>query len=171
MIGSEYIGEIYTLLGKTYEDKTALGKVFCTTTNDITSGTGGAESAQLYISNPINSTRAMKIYGITFGTNVSTNNNIFRLYKSPTVSANGTKLTNVNLNFSSAVVSAVDIYKTPTVTNNGTLFMNVIAGPVSTNSFEFKEKIWLKAGDKMLINVRPNAGSVTYSLNVFWIEE
>lgn len=164
--------EIKDILASSTEDKTKNGKAFCVTTNDITSGTGGAETPQMYISNPENSGKIMKIYEMSFGTNVSSNNNIFRLYKSPTVSVAGTKLNNVSLCFSPAQFSSVvDIYKTPTVTNNGTLFMNVIAGPTSTNFVPLKNQIYIHPGYKMLINVRPNANSVTFSLNVLWLEE
>ena len=153
------------------EDKSAMGKVFCASTNDITSGPNSNEYPQVYILNPVDSGKLMKIYYITCGTNVSTNNNIFRLYKNPTISSVGTELTSVNLNFASENVSVCKVYKVPTVSANGTLFMNVISGATTMNQVNFSQKLILSPGNKILINVRPNTSNVTFSINVFWIEE
>lgn len=153
------------------EDKSAMGKVFCTSTNDVTSGTGGAESSRVYILNPLESGKVVSIYQMTFGTNVSSNNNIFRLYKDSIVTDLGIKLPNTNLNFSSAVASVCEVYRVPTVSANGTLFMNVISGATFMNNVIFPQKIILSPGNSILVNVRPNANGVTHSVNVFWIEE
>lgn len=155
------------------EDATLKNKVFCVTTNDITSGAvGGAETAQFLISNPSNSNKRMKIYQITLGTNVSTNNNIFRMYANPTVTSNGTSLTPVCLHVDGqSTASSINVYKVPTVSANGSLMMNYIAPATSTVVIPCNHKIIIEKGQKLLITVRPNTTGVTYSINCFWIEE
>lgn len=144
---------------------------FMASTNDLSSGTGGQETPRVLITNPVDSGAKMRIFTITCGTNVSTNNNIFRFYRGPTVTANGNLLTPVN-NYvrSGAVQSLMKIYTNPTVSASGQLFLNWIAGPTSTQPINFQSKLILAPGESILIGVRPNTTGVTWSCNVFWIE-
>ncbi len=152
-------------------DEVNLGYCFMASTNDISSGAvGGTETAQVLISNPSLSGKVMRIFGLTLGTNVSTNNNIFRIYKDPTVTSNGTELTYVNMNLSGTQPTC-KLYKVPTVSGSGIFFMNIIAGATTMVPINFFEKpLILSAGKKILIGVRPNTTGVTYSCNVFWTE-
>ncbi len=154
-------------------DETGLGLCFVSSTNDITSGAqGGSETAQVLISNPVLSNKVMRIFGITLGTNVSTNNNIFRIYRDPVVTNYGTELANSNMNLGSALLPIARVYKVPSVSSSGTLMMNVIAGATTMVPITFFDKeLVLPAGKKILIGVRPNTTGVTYSCNVFWSEK
>jgi hypothetical protein len=114
----------------------------------------------------------MKLYAITTGTNVSTNNNIYRIYVNPTVSDNGTPLTPVCLNINGENrASAMQLFTVPTVSANGTRMMNIIQGATSMDVIAFPYVAILHSGQKLLITVRPNTTGVTYSMNFFWIEE
>ena len=142
---------------------------YVATTNDLSSGTGGAESAQVLILNPANSGKYMQIDRLVLGTNVSTNNNIFRVYANPTITSNGTLLTSTCLCLDPNVAAPVcQIYKLPTISNNGTLIANYISGPTTSMDHDFGAV--LPAGKAILITVRPNTTAVTYSVNVFWSE-
>lgn len=155
------------------EEKVLNNLVFVCTTNDLTSGaTGGAETPRLLISNPTGSGKKMKIFLMTLGTNISTNNNILRLYRNPVITANGTPLVPQNFHLAASVpVSSMQLFSVPTASNNGNLMLNYIAGPTSTNPIDFQHKMIIEEGQKLLIAVRPNTTAVTYSINVYWVEE
>lgn len=151
---------------------TIASKIFTCSTNDISSGTGGAESAQVLIKNPAASGKRLLLFKLVLGTNVSTNNNIFRLYKAPTITSNGTSLIIVNLyQTASPVASVMEVYKTPTASSNGTFFNNYCVGPTSSLMIYFEKIMVIDPGQSLLINVRPNTNGVTYHCNPFWIEK
>lgn len=151
------------------EDKTLSNAVFAVTTNDITSGAASTENPQLLIRNT-STTRKMRIYQILTSTCVSTNNNIFRFYMSPQVVSNGAALTPVCLH-NPGGVSQMSISTVPTIFSNGSRFLSYNQGATSTDILPFPHKIILEPGYSMLTTVRPNAASVTFSLNILWVEE
>lgn len=145
---------------------------FCVTTNDISSGTGGAESAQVLIQNPPLSKKVMKIYRFTLGTNVSTNNNIFRLYLNPTITSAGTPLPTQRIYMDGTGTPSIALVsKVPVVSSNGGLAANFIAGPTTSVNVDMRPLLVVYPGQNLLWTVRPNAGSTTYSFNAFWLEE
>lgn len=141
------------------------------TTNDVASGSN--ENAQLLITNPAGSGKRMDIYLISTGTNVSSNNNIFRFYSNPTVTNPGAiVLAPSSLNIGgNSPPSAMSITRLPTVSSNGTLLMNICQGPTSTDFLLFPNCLILHPGNRILVTVRPNAANVTNSINLQWEEE
>ncbi len=154
------------------EQSTLRNRAFICTTNDVSSGSN-IENRMVLIRNPADSGRVMKIYRITTGTNVSSNNNIFRFYINPAVTTAGTLLTSVCMNIQANPVSSqMEISKLPTTSTNGTMFLNLIQGPTSSDSLDFPHMIMVHPGSAILVTVRPNAASgVTHSFNIFYLEE
>lgn len=153
-------------------DRSMQGDCFCATTNDIASGTGGQESAQVLIQNPINSKVLMRIHSLVLNTTVSSGNNIFRLYKDPVYIGAGTPLpiTCLYLKATPPVPKCL-VYKLPTTTSFGTLFRNYIVGPTTSYSVPLKYDLILEPGRTLLITVRPNSAGVFYAANPEWAEE
>ncbi len=150
---------------------TLSNKAFICTTFDLSSNPTG-ENPKVLIKNPIGSGKRMKIFKFALTTNVSSNNNSFRFYLNPTVTANGTPLVSNSLNYTaSPTISAMQLFSVPTISNNGTILMNFIVGATSTLLVPFEKELIIDEGKQLLINVRPNTTGVTFTVVVFWIEE
>lgn len=106
----------------------------------------------------------------TFRLEVSINatNPLFELYLNPTVSANGTALSSVNLNRGSATISTGALHDAPTVTTLGTLFQGFMIGTERSRIVELP--IRLQAGDRVLLRrVLTGAGN-ELRISVRWGE-
>jgi hypothetical protein len=162
---------VYSRNGKrilSYSKDDPVGESYVCTTNDISSGTGGAESNQVLIRNT--SDKLVRIQKLLTSTCVSSNNNIFRFYRNPTYSAAGTPLTITNADFrADAPASEIAVSTAPTVSDKGTRFMTYCQG--ATSMTELKLPVRLNPGESLLVTVRPNANGVTYALTLFWMEE
>ena len=94
---------------------------------------------------------------------VSTGTFTIELYEAPTVSANGTIQTAINLNRNSTNTSHLDIYATPTVSANGTLlratkiFESGTAGKNSGSAL-VKDKWLLKTNTDYLVKITNDSG-------------
>lgn len=146
------------------------GKAFILTTGDL-GGTAGTEVPRVLFTNPINSGKLLKIFRIEEGTYTSTGNSIFRYYLSPTVTNTTTILNPTALLLNSGKTSSVLAYLNPTVSDNGTKIHNPIAGQMTINSRQM-EYLWIiPPGTSILINVRTNAGTTTWGISIYWVEE
>ncbi len=165
--------KIYSRHGKllSYSSDDPIGQCFICTTNDISSGSGGAESNQILIRNT-SADKHMRIFRILTSTCVSSNNNIFRFYRNPTWSAVGTDLTSTNVVFESGAPAAeCSVSTAPTITDKGTRFMTFCQGATSTSALDSPYSFVLHPNESILVTVRPNANGVTYALTLFWMEE
>lgn len=145
---------------------------FCVSTNDISSGAvGGAETPQFLLKNPVGSGKVLRLTRLVLCTNVSTNNNIFRLYQNPTITGPGTVLPIVPAwSKSYPSLSAMLAYKVPTVSANGILLSNFCVGPTSSLMIGLDPYFLFEEGKSLLIGVRPNTTGVTFNVNAYWQE-
>lgn len=144
---------------------------FAVSTDDVTSGTGGATSAQLLLQNPISSNKALRLKTLTMSTCVSSNNNIFRIYLNPVIQTLGTALSIRSCHIKDgAPVSLMQAYLAPKFSQNGSFFLNFIAGATSSLIFNPTLPIVIRPGHSLGVLVRPNAANTTFSLNALWEE-
>src|SRR5688572_21991043 len=98
-------------------DEVEEGDCYIINTNDMGGTTG--EVPRLLLTNPSTSKRRLRIYKIKEGVTTSTGNCIFRYYKNPTVTSNGTPMTINNLLIKSdAPSSSMLAYVSPTISDN-----------------------------------------------------
>lgn len=131
--------------------------------------TGAAEVSFLYLSNPINSGKNLKVDRILYSS-LDNVNVIFRRYYNPTGVANGTALTVHNLFIGSATASAMLSIRQPTQTTLGTNFHTTFTiGAVESTALA--GSLVIKPGNSILITVETAANNKRVSCNVSWIEE
>ena len=129
----------------------------------------GTEHPLFLLRNPGSSTIKVRLRKSSFGI-VSTNKpTVFRLYFGPTITANGTPLSEINKNLESVLISQTTTFLSPTISSNG----NILATFVSVSGFfvvEHDQTFILGAGDNLLITAQTtvNNTEVTYTLD--WAE-
>lgn len=147
-----------------------LNRCFVASTNDQM-GTSGQHVPWILLQNSANTKKSAVLFKIDTLTNVSTNNNIFRFYANPAVTAAGTPLSPVNLNIQTPLTppSSLVSFK-PTVSDNGSFMFNVVAGPVQTVLNGLEYPIVVQPGNKLLVTMRSNTSNVTGCVNLWWFE-
>lgn len=100
------------------------GNGFCALTNDGQLSVGTSELPIIYFKN--NGSKTIYIYNIFLSAKASIASNWlqFKTYQTPTITAVGTAMTDVNLLIGSANTSSAQVYRLPSASSNGTL-MNI----------------------------------------------
>jgi hypothetical protein len=96
------------------------------------------------------------------------------IYESPTVSATGSLLENVNLNRTSAITSSMKMSAGPTVSNSGSILSNMYIGAGTKNSPIPGNEVFSFIFDSTktyLMKVVPGADNAILSLGSAWCEE
>jgi hypothetical protein len=147
------------------------GNCFIITTSDLL-GTSSAEIPRVLLRNPSNSDKKIFIFRVEEQCNTSTGNAMYRYYKRPTVTSEGTPLTINNLSIGNSATSVSLAYLNPTASLYGTKLMNTIVSQMSTLVRERSSPLLvLYPGEDLLINVRANSGTTTWCINLYWKEE
>jgi len=154
---------------RTHEQRrTDEGQAFFTTTNIIAIiGTG--ENDFFLLKNPVGSGKTLRVYTIVGNIEgggvgqVST----FRIYKNPTVTANGTAVTLTNKKFTGGNATVMQAFSAPTISARGTL----IRAQTAASPTDFKFDMLLSEGDAVLVTVDPTLNNTLHSVMVDWAEE
>lgn len=136
----------------------------------------GTENNFLLIRNPSGSGKQIRLIDITVGyTNTINVLAYFKLYSSPTVTANGTAITIKPGRIGSSVPSSsVNAYSNPTVSDRGTEYLNFMAagGPSTDASwrFEINQSILVDPNYDILLTGTPDGTNRNVLLTVRWAE-
>jgi hypothetical protein len=125
----------------------------------------------LLIRNPVASGKKLRIKTVFFSSTANTQN-IFNVYRNPTITANGTALTANKMRVSGGNTVATG-FRVPTITAFGTLITPVvmIGSPAgSTFVLEFDLGQFIEEGENYLIAVDPSAVNLSFSCTVYYIE-
>ncbi len=133
-------GEMYSMWGMHYSY----------TTNNISMAVA-TERAAVLIDNPSGNTKTVKVRSFMFSATLA-GTSIFRIYRAPTVTVNGTIGTIVNHRNTATVASGISIYTLPTVTANGTIFYSCqFEGPGNPTEKNYNYSLWLEPNNKLLV--------------------
>lgn len=137
---------------------------------------GGTENNFLLIRNPSGSGKQLRLIDITIGfTNTVNVMAYFKLYASPTITANGTTLTvKPGRVGASTPASAVNAYSRPTISVRGTECLNfmVAGGPGTPSSwrFEINQSVLLDPNYNILFTGTPDGTNRNILLTFRWAE-
>jgi hypothetical protein len=146
------------------------GRIFsvCASVNMATSAT---DNPLFLIKNPAGSGRILFIYKITAGLNIANQYANVRLWKSPTITANGTSATIVNNSVGNTETTVAQAYTIPTISANGDLMRNEMSGQ-NTNSVSLTEdfSVSVLEGYNVLITGAPKDNNRPLELMIAWAE-
>jgi len=156
--------------GDLYQRSTNAGQGFQVDT-DIQTVTGTTKTAFFLLKNPVGSGKTIRFqeFTFTFGSVVAGQSTTIQIYRSPTITANGTALT-INKTKSDGVTSSVaSAFLNPTISANGTL---VQAFVVVNGTFKRNLNLnrYLVAGANLLITVDSTTANAEHSVFSSWIE-
>jgi len=128
----------------------------------------GADDPLIFIKNPTASGKTLYLKFISYGVSVTNVYGIVRVWKNPTVSANGTARTIVP--FGSGT-TAMELYTVPTVTSSGTLIHDAVSNQ-NNNSLlmDFAYEVQLAPNSALLITGEPASNNRQAEISVRWLE-
>ena len=152
-----------------WQDAVADGKGFVVGTNNLTIS-GTAESDFMLIKNPLGSGKTIKLYKANFGLDASTvNPTTFRIYRDPTITANGTALTIRNLKKSGAA-TAMTAFRAPTISARGSFMASDVFSSIESDII-FDLGFLIEADENILISFDPAVTNNPHHATLFWTEE
>lgn len=137
---------------------------------------GGTENNFLLLKNPSGSGKRMRLIDITLGFTNSINvMAFFKLYASPTVTANGSALTiKPGRIGGSTPASAIEAYFRPTISVRGSEYINLMVsgGPGSPSSYhlDFDQSILVDENYAVLLTGTPDGTNRNVLLTLRWAE-
>lgn len=140
-------------------------------TTDFNTLTGTTEKPYFLLRNPGSNTKPILTTFFEGGLDSVTARTIARIYADPTITADGTALTENNTYIkTSPATSTIDTFKLPTISANGTLLdIKIIAADQSSAG---RNRFFLvDPGHDILVTVENSIANVSMLLAVFWIEE
>lgn len=134
----------------------------------INQPSAGTDNPLVYIKNPSGSGKTIYLKFISYGISVVNVLGSCRVWKNPTVSANGTSRTIIPFG---SQTTAMELYTVPTVTNSGTLMHDAVSGQ-NNNSLlmDFAYEIQIAANSSILITGDPGSNNRQAEISVRWIE-
>lgn len=147
------------------------GKVFYIATDSYNLATAASNNPIFLLKNPTGSGKTIYLFSIVGNCVVSNVQVGFSLYKSPTITANGTAVTPVNAYLGHSNTSVLNIYKSSTISASGTLITVDQVGQNSNSSnMVISERIAIPAGQSALITGNPFSNNRAIIMSVGWIE-
>lgn len=130
--------------------------------------TAGSDNPLLYLVNPNGSGKTIYLKFTAYGISVANVLGTLRIYKNPTVSANGTAQTIVSFGSGS---TAMSLYAAPTVTSNGSLLYTGVTGQNGNSlnvSFDFE--ITIAPNSSLLVTGDPGSNNRQAEVSMRWLE-
>jgi hypothetical protein len=126
----------------------------------------------MQLKNPSGSGINVIIKSITMGLNASAGVSTFYLYKTPTITADGTGLSENNLNDLTVTANA-QAYSAPTTSSNGSLVATYVLSGNGISSFRLDSQlgIYIRPNTSFLIAVDPDINNMSYAVNIWWAED
>jgi hypothetical protein len=147
-----------------------LKKLAYVTTTGSNSITPTTEHPYLLFKNPSGSGKRALIHHIHFGPDSDITKCYLRMYKTPTITTDGTALNEYSTYIAgSPPTSAMTTFKDPTISANGTLLDTVFlqAGAPSRG---INRSFILEAGNNMLFTTENNVASINTFVQLFYLE-
>ena len=148
-----------------------IDKAFATTYSATLSG-GSGEKDYILLENPAASGYYCRIKRIIFGVGTPSTAATFRIYKVPTITANGTALNIGNFRDNTAT-GVVNAYHTPTISARGNVFetFELNSSGVGALSIHKELALFILESDFILLTIQQYANNKDFSVNVEWAEE
>lgn len=134
----------------------------------INQPTAGTDNPLYYIRNPNGSGKTLYLRFIAYGIAVANVSGVVKVWKNPTVSANGTAQTVVSFGGGTTVVLLTSV---PTVTSNGTQLTDAVTGQNSNSTtLDINFEILIAPNNSVLITGNPLSNNRQAEISLRWIE-
>lgn len=134
----------------------------------INQPTASTDNPLLYLRNPNGSGKNLYVKFCSYGIAVANVLGTIRLYKNPTVSANGTAQTIVSFGGGTTVALLTSV---PTVTSNGTLLHTGVTGQNSLSlNIPLDFELTIAPNESLLLTGSPGSNSRQAEISLRWIE-
>ncbi len=153
--------------GNKWQQNVLLGKAYVVTTNVITIA-GTSETAFLLLKNPSGSGKTIRIQKILFGMEGIISISTYRIYRDPTITANGTVLTPINL-LKGGSYGVLSVFRAPTITGNGTLMVVDTFTPHSPD-YDLDLGFLISPNENILITIDPTTANLLHMATVYYME-
>jgi hypothetical protein len=138
-------------------------------TTDLNSISGTSEHPYLLLKNPAGS-QPLLITHFLVGTNSASVRTITRFYANPTVTADGTGLTETNTYITASPPAALaSAFMNPTISANGGI-LNTTISPANTPSRGINRYYWLDGGNNLLVTIENSVSNASTFADIYWIE-
>lgn len=142
------------------------------TSVEVNLATAAADNPAVLFKNPNGSGKTIYIWRIFCGVTIQNVSAEFRVWLSPTITANGTGLTLASRNVGGgAPASAANAYSLPSVSSNGTLAEGMYQGQNSNSIvLTMDSSLALAANTSMLITGNPLSNNRSAIITIIWYE-
>jgi hypothetical protein len=140
---------------------------------DFSLPTAGTFNPVLLLKNPIGSGKRIRITRLNVGLTIANVSGIWRVFANPTVSANGTAISPVNLNVGGASNPATisQTFTTPTITANGASLFRYESGQNMNSTEVIGDALFvINPGNVMLLTGDPLSNNRNTVITVYWTE-
>lgn len=161
--------KLQTLIdGDKWERTTLTGKAYVVTTNAVVVS-GTSEVAFLLLKNPASSGKTVRIKKILFGLENAGSLSTYRIYRDPTITANGITLASVNL-LKGGSASVLTAFRSPTISANGTL---MIADNLTSHNPDHDPDLGfiISQNENILLTVDPATTNMQHMVTIYFMEE
>jgi len=147
------------------------GKIFSIAT-EVNMAAAGTDNPLILLRNPAASGKKLYLWKVHAGTSVTNVAAVFKIYKAPTITANGTGLTEVNRKIGGSEVAVATAFSLPTISALGTKFSSLSLGQ-NNNAVIFAEdySVVVLVGQDIVITGDPSSNNRQSVLTVIWKEE
>lgn len=134
----------------------------------INQPTAGSDNPLILLKNPSGSGKTVYLSFVAYGINVANVLGNIRIFKSPTITSNGTSETVQSFG---GGTTAVNLYSTPTISANGTLISSFVTGQNSSSVLvPINFEISVAANSNILITGNPGSNNRNAEISMRWIE-
>lgn len=152
-------------------EQVSAGKIFCAALQ-ANSGNSGVDTPMLYLKNPTGSGKSLYVWKIQAGTSITNTSVIFKVFKNPTITVDGTSLTIVNRYIGSGATSIANAFSKPTASSNGTL-MSALTQGQNSNALIFADDYSIKVdpGNSIIVTASPSSNIREMLVTAIWMEQ
>lgn len=134
----------------------------------INQPTSGTDNPLVLLKNPSGSGKTIYLSFIAYGVSVTNTMGVCRIYKDPTITANGTAQT--ILQFGSTA-TAMQLYTTPTISANGSMIATWVFGQNSLSLIDHIDlEVSVAANSNVLVTGNPTSNNRQAEVTLRWVE-
>lgn len=147
-----------------------LKKKAFTVTTGLSTVSGNSEHDFLLLKNPSSNDQPLLITHSVIGTDASSVRSTWRAYGDPTITSDGTGLTETNTYIGSGTPSATaTAFKDPTISARGQI-LNMYIAPANNPSRGVNRFYFIDPGSSILITIENSVSNTSSFADLYWVE-
>ena len=132
---------------------------------------GNTEHDYLLLKNPSSNDQDILVTHFLVGVDATSVRSIWRAYANPTITSDGTGLTETNTRISASPPAAkAEAFMDPTISARGNI-LNMAIAPVNTPSRGVSRFYWIAPGNSLLVTIENAVSNAETFADIYWIED